>query len=63
MHKLTTQAQIRAAFWDYYPELGPIKGKTQNDYPADTRMLFCDFVDMLCRDSVISETLADKVTL
>ena len=69
MHKLTTQRQVRAAFWQgWTPELEAAAGikremKTQNDYPAAVRMEWVDFVDMLARDGVISEELAARVTL
>lgn len=64
----TTQDQIRAAFWDTFPELtrrvGP-RGRTlpQNQQPADTRMAFVDFVDTLHRDGMIADKLAQRVTL
>jgi hypothetical protein len=33
------------------------------DYPADVRVEFVDFVDMLAKDGHISEALAQRVTL
>jgi hypothetical protein len=64
---LATQAQVRAAFWRDLNETGTIyarkPGKTQNDYPADVRMAWCDYVDMLARSGEISEALAQRVTL
>ncbi len=68
-YQFTTQAQVRAAFWrGYTPKLKAAAGikrgmKTQNDYPADVRMEWVDFVDMLARDGQISEALAARVTL
>ena len=71
-HTYTTQAQIRAAFWAAFPELprrmvkaapGLYRRATQNEYPADTRCAFVDFVDALARDGAISEALAGRVTL
>ena len=60
---LTTQKQIRDMFWQNNPQFKR-KGKTkQNDYPADIRVSFCDFVDYLRRDGQITEKMADKVTL
>ncbi len=64
----TSQEQIRAAFWDTFPELarstGP-RGRTlpQNQQPADTRMAFVDYVDTLHRDGMIADKLAQRVTL
>jgi hypothetical protein len=39
------------------------KSKRQNKQPADIRMAFVDYVDMLSRDGTISEQLAQRVTL
>jgi len=66
---LTTQSQIRVAFWNDLDAIGapaPTQrkpGKRQNDYPADVRMAFVDYVDMLERSGEISEALAYGVTL
>lgn len=74
---LTTQRQIRAQFWLDHPHLsrrpapaGSQRGSgrlyrrlTQNDYSADTRMAFCDFVEVLERNRIISEELAQRATL
>lgn len=64
----TNQKQVRAAFWEAgYPNVSKRKirdysGKgTMHD--TDTRCAFVDFVDMLCRNGEISETLAERVTL
>ena len=66
----TTQKQIRAAFWRDNSDRLTRKQRTmtgrtptQNDYPADTRCAFVDYVDMLQRDGQISEALAERVTL
>lgn len=69
---MTNQKQIRAAFWEAFPDLprrryrySPNRSdKTaQLVYPIDTRCAFVDFVDQLQRDGVISEALADRATL
>ena len=66
---LTTQAEVRAKFWDYieafYPELKTEyrRYKRQNEYCTDIRCMFVDYVDSLMKDGIISEKLADKVTL
>lgn len=60
---LTTQAQVRAAFWEAYPNFKRRGNATQNEYPADVRVTFVYFVDALCRNGEISERLAERVTL
>lgn len=64
---LTTQAAVRAAFWNDLDAMGaPSKRKgrqSQNDYPADLRMAFVDYVDVLRRGEMITEALAARVTL
>jgi hypothetical protein len=66
---MTNQNQIRAAFWESHPEC-EIKArqngtltKGQNAQVCDTRCAFVDYVDSLSRDGVISEKLANRVTL
>jgi hypothetical protein len=65
----TTQAQVRAAFWDMLREFQPEmardyrRGKRQNEYPADIRVRWVDFVDQETRDGHVSEALARRVTL
>ena len=58
----TTQAQVRAAFWQGNEPLR-VHGKRQNDYGATLRSEWCEFVDMLARDGLISEALASRITL
>ncbi len=62
-HDITTQAEVRAFFWETHTGFTRKPGRTQNDYPCDIRMAFCDFVESLSRSGVISEALARKVTL
>lgn len=61
----TTQAQVRAAFWQGNEHLRKYRkpGARQNDYGATLRSEWCEFVDMLARDGHISEDLAGRVTL
>ena len=60
----TTQKQVKAAFWQGMPQVwSKYKGKSQNACPADLRMEFVDFIDMLHKDGHITEELAAKVTL
>ena len=73
MHaRLTTQRQVRSAFWAYAREYR-IPGVTPRTIPnysgngrmhtTDTRCAFCDFVDALSKDGTISQELAQRVTL
>lgn len=59
----TTQAQVRAAFWQGWEGRARPKKLRNGDYPTDVRVEFVDFVDMLQRDGHISEELASRVTL
>lgn len=64
---MTTQKQVRRAFWNDNPGLSRRKitsfdGKGKM-YTVDTRCAFVDFVDYLQHSGKISEALADKVTL
>lgn len=62
---MTTQKQVRRAFWETFPQLKPYYRATwrQNKYPCDIRMAFCDYVENLRIDRVISAQLAGRVTL
>ena len=67
MQKITTQKQIRALFWETFPDLPRRKIRdysgTGTMYPTDTRCAFVDFLDALHRDGIISDALADRATL
>jgi len=69
---MTNQAQIRAAFWQAFPDLprrryrySPNRADKTAElvYPIDTRCAFVDFLDSLHRDGQISEALANRATL
>jgi hypothetical protein len=60
---VTTQQQVRDAFWGQHPEYQRRGRQRQNNYPADVRAAWCEFVDALARDGQITEALADRVTL
>ena len=64
---MTSQKQIRAAFWATFPNLPRRKIKdyagTGRMYHVDTRCAFVDFVDYLQTSGQISEDLAYRVTL
>lgn len=65
----TTQAQVRAAFWQEHARFDArmreygVRSKGQNAQHTDVRVAFVDYVDMLCRNGDISEALAHRVTL
>jgi hypothetical protein len=69
MPTYTTQAQVRAAFWQAHPHFDEqareagIRSKRQNEQCATVRCAFVDFVDMLEKNGDISEALAQRVTL
>jgi hypothetical protein len=63
---ITTQGALRAAFWETYSDSIARhyrRGKRQNDYPADVRMAWVDYVDACQRNGAISEKLAQRATL
>lgn len=66
---MTTQKQVRANFWGYIKEVAPqyLKeyktSKRQNQYTADVRILFVDYIDNLHKSGIIKQNLAYKVTL
>ncbi len=62
----TTQRQIRRAFWNENPQLKHRRiqyAPGDRQYPTDTRVAFCDYVDYLATNGQISEALAHRVTL
>ena len=63
----TTQKEINKEFWNSYPDCDSKKitsydGKYKM-YKTDTRVAFCDFVDSLSRNGLISAEMVAKVTL
>jgi hypothetical protein len=62
---MRTIKQVRQNFWATFPQFKSdyrVK-KRQNDYCIDIRCTFVDYVDSLQRYGIISDKLADKVTL
>jgi len=68
----TNQKQIRAAFWEAFPDLprrrhryswNPSDKTAELVFPVDTRCAFVDYVDSLNRAGVISDSLANRATL
>ena len=69
---LTTQKQIRDAFWQAFPDLPRRRYRyslRRDDkaaplvYPVDTRCAFVDFLDALHRNGQVSDALANRATL
>jgi hypothetical protein len=66
---MTTQKQIRKAFWHYHPHLEThalmwgIKSAPQNRHNADTRTAFVDYLNELLSGGEISPALAFRATL
>lgn len=69
---MTNQKQIRAAFWEAFPDLprrryryswNPRDKTAELVFPIDTRCAFVDYLDQLQRNGIISESLANRATL
>ena len=62
---ITTQKELREAFWQGSPHLRARyhSKKRQNEFNATIRSEWCDFVDMMVRDGQISDALAQCATL
>jgi hypothetical protein len=69
---MKSQEAIRTAFWAAHPTLQRRRHRyawSASDKTAelvhhvDARTAFCDYVDMLASDGVITEALAQRVTL
>ena len=60
---MTTEREVRRAFWADHPQFRYYRGREQNAYPVDVRVAFCDWVDYMQRAGLISAKLAAEVTL
>ena len=62
---MKTQKEIRMAFWQSYPQHKAERrsNKKQNDYCANIRCAFVEYVDFLRSRGIISKSLAQRVTL
>lgn len=62
---MKTIQEVRAAFWEAHPGFGRERRvkKRQNEYRADIRAAFVNYVDYLNRKGDISDALASRVTL
>jgi hypothetical protein len=63
--ELSDEEEVREAFWEEHPRLAKYRddAKSQNDYNADIRTAFVDWVDVANRDGRMSGDLAREVTL
>ena len=61
----TSQSVLRRQFWLDHPSLRPQyrSNRRQNEYPTDTRMAWCDYVEAMASDGAISDALAGRATL
>ena len=73
-YEITTQKELRKAFWQGFKTLNNIdiielyhvvtgKPLTQNEYNATIRSEWCEFVDAMQKDGIISKKLYNKATL
>ena len=62
---MKTISEVRKSFWNEFPQfmVEYKRNKRQNEYSCDCRCAFVEYVDYLQKDGVISEKLANKVTL
>jgi hypothetical protein len=65
---ITSQKDLRHLFWSenaggYKRQYRNGKPLDQNQYAADVRMAWVDFVDACVRNGVIDEALASRATL
>ena len=59
---MKTLGALRDSFWENHHYVKK-PGKTQNDYPIDVRMAWCDYVECMHRDGEITDALAQRATL
>lgn len=60
---ISTQKDLRNAFWAEHPQFKRKGRQKQNEYPVDVRMAWCDFVEAMRRNGDITENLAGRATL
>lgn len=62
-----TSREVRRAFWRDHPHLSRKKitdySGTGKMYTTDTRCAFADYVDALSKSGLVSEAVANRVTL
>lgn len=65
---ITNQRELRRMFWKEHKHLSSLHKRTvkfgdHRDYPADVRVQFCDWLDQLHREGLVSDKLAQNATL
>lgn len=60
---ITTQKALRNEFWRTHPQFKRVPGWTQNNYPADIRMTWCEWIDDMYQSDQISKGLVERATL
>jgi len=65
MKKLKTITEVRKDFWESHSQFKSEfrTRKRQNDYSTDIQCTFVNYVDYLHRGGLISDSLAQRVTL
>ena len=61
--KKLNQSQLRAAFWQAFPQFQRRRGATQNDYKTDIRVTWCDFIEAARSNGEITDRVAERATL
>lgn len=65
--RFTNQKALRRAFWETFPDLPRRRIRDYSGkglmYCTDTRVTWCDWIDMLSKDGQISQALAHRATL
>ena len=66
-YQITTQRELRKAFWRDHPNLPRRKIKNYSGngkmHVTDVRCAWCDYIDYLSKDGAISQELAQRATL
>jgi hypothetical protein len=62
-YQFTNERELRRAFWQGWKNRIKPKRNKDGDWPTDIRVEWCDFIEHLARDGIISESLAQRATL
>jgi hypothetical protein len=66
-HQITTQRELRRVFWQEHSSLSrrkiPNYSGNGTMHVTDTRCAWCDWIDALSKDGIISQELAERATL
>jgi hypothetical protein len=64
---ITNQRELRRLFWSEHPSLSrrkiPNYSGNGTMHVTDTRCAWCDWLDAMCRNGAISQSLAQRATL